>query len=224
MKGKGLTRNPTSNPPQVRAFLATHGTEKVTTIKLVRVPLTIRKIADVLTGNKIAEALKKAEVDEVFHLAMLLNGKYILEKNAVISLKAGSFPSNAESVSVPVTKTVTIDELLMNTQKRMGSSYGTYNLRSNNCSDFLSNVLYANGLSTPEAQKFLKQEAGTILKNLPSIYEKVIDIVTKTQAVIDRVVEGEGAGTRGRGFTRPTPPLPTRSSPPPYPQFAHSWR
>lgn len=193
-KAKGLLRNPTINPPSVRAFLKLHGNEVVKSVELFKTPLEMKSIADKLTGKSVSTALNKLGIDEVYHLYMVINGKYQLEKLHVISLKAGVSPKKPNTLNevVPISNSKTMNEMLENTQKRMGVKYGSYNLRDNNCGDFLSAVLSSNGWSNPSAQKFVTQRAQDILNNLPSFYEKLVNAFTTAQAIGNKLVEGEG--------------------------------
>ena len=45
---------------------------------------------------------------------------------------------------------------------------------------------------TPEARKFIKQDTDKIFEGLPKYAEAISDFITGTQAVVDRVIEGEG--------------------------------
>ena len=193
--GSLLKRTAGKNPPKTRSSLTSFGSEKVSSFKLMRTPLPYRTIINALTGNKLESALKNAKVDEVFHLYAIVNGKYTVEKNNTVKLFKGipSTTSQTESLDVPVTKDFTIQEMMDNTLKKMGpEAYSSYDLRTNNCSVFLSNLLIANGISNAQAQAFVKQPAGQILNDIPSVFEKIAKVFTEADHIASKLVEGEG--------------------------------
>lgn len=175
--------------PKIRQLLEKVGDEKITSIKMFRKPISISSFA------KYLGVLRDTPYDELFHLGMIINGKYLLDKQEVIHFEPSSLPTgkDVESMDVKVDKDITINELLEKTRKRMGdSNFTSYSSRRNNCQDFLSNVLAANGLSSPEYTKFIKQDLEKVFKNLPSYAEKIADFVTGASRVVERLQEGEG--------------------------------
>jgi hypothetical protein len=200
MKGDGiLLRDPKINPPKVRKILETIGNEKVSSIKLVRTPLSKASefLLNVASFGQLKEKMKEANIDKLFHLSMLINGKYILEKNEVIMLtKGNSIKSDSETQDVPVNKDITINQLLENTQKKMGDKYGPYDAKTNNCSVFLSNVLSANGLSSSSSNEFINQKTDELFKSFPKLTEKIVQAGTTAGAVVNRLIEGEGRPRR----------------------------
>ena len=63
-------------------------------------------------------------------------------------------------------------------------------------------VLSANGLSSPELTKFIKQNVEAVFNNLPSYAEAISNFVTGAQAVADRVIQGEGTYIHNFGLHR----------------------
>lgn len=188
MKGKGLLEREAGKlPPRVRALLSQVGDEEIKSITLFRKPISVSAF------GKYLGALKGTPYDDLFHLGMVINGKYTFDKQEVIKFFKGGVPSGAETLTVPVNKKITINELIERTKKRMGDNdFTRYSSKSENCQDLMVNVLAANGLSSSEATKFIKQDTEKIFKNLPSYAEKLSDFVTGAQRVVERVIEGEG--------------------------------
>ena len=190
MKGEGIFfRDPGKLSPKVRALLSKVGDEKITSIKMFRKPISLSAFA------KFVGVLKNTPYDELFHLGMIINGKYLLDKQDVIHFEPSTLPTGkeVESMDVAVNKDITINELLEKTRKRMGdSNFTSYSSRKNNCQDFLLNILAANGLSSPEYTKFIKQDLEKVFNNLPSYAEKIADFVTEAGRVVERIQEGEG--------------------------------
>jgi hypothetical protein len=195
--GDGLMRDPTINPPAVRKLLSQVGNEKVESLQLIREPLSTlsKTLLNVLSGGNLEQYMKEAGVDKLFHLSLLINGKYTLEKNQVINMKQSEQPdlSKVESLVVPVGGDFTINEMIANTQKQMGDKYGPYDAQNNNCSIFVKNVLSANNSLTRDADTFLSQPAEEIASKFPSIAKIIGKAVTDTAGVVDKVIQGEGS-------------------------------
>jgi hypothetical protein len=188
MHGQGIFfRDVGKLPPQARKLLQQVGNEKITSIKLFRKPISLSSFA------KFIGALKGTPYDQLLHLGLILNNKYLLDKQEVIHFEKSGIPSGSETLDVDVGKDITINELLEKTRKRMGdSNFTSYSSRRQNCQDFVMNILSANGLSSPIYTKFIKQDTESVFKNLPSYAEKLSDFVTGAQRVVERLVSGEG--------------------------------
>lgn len=194
--GDGLTRDPTKNPPAVRKILQSIGNEKVESLQLIRTPLSkiSRFLLNIASFGQLESKLKETGIDELFHLSLLINGKYELDKQEVIKLvrNPNAVKENSETLIVPVSSNLTINEMIENTQKQMGQNYGTYNAINNNCSVFISNVLSANNLSTENSDIFLNQKTIELFDKFPSISEKLVNLGTDIGAVVDKTLYGEG--------------------------------
>lgn len=196
MVGDGLLRDPKIDPPAVRKILQSIGPEVVQSIKLVRTPLSAstRFLLNVASFGQLNEKMKEADIDELFHLRMIINDKYSLEKNEVIRLyNSNKVESGSQVLPVNVSGQTTIQQMLDKTKERMGDLYGAYNAQTNNCGDFLFNVLSANGWITQEATNFTKQKTIELFKKFPSLTAKIVNLGTEAGAVASRVLEGEGA-------------------------------
>jgi hypothetical protein len=191
MKGQGLfLRDVGKLSPKVRKLLEQVGDEKITSIKLFRKPISLSAFA------KFVGVLRNTDFDDLLHLGMIINGKYLLDKQDVIHFERSSLPTgkDVESMDVKVDKEITINELLEKTRKRMGDAdFTNYSSKKNNCQDFMLNVLAANGLSTQESSRFIKQDLERVFNNLPSYAEKIADFVTEAGRVVERLQEGEGS-------------------------------
>jgi hypothetical protein len=189
MQGTGIFfRDPGKLSPKVRQLIEKVGEEKINSIILFRRPISLSKFA------KFVGVLKGTSYDDLMHLGMIINKKYLLDKQDVIHFEPSGVPSDAEKLEVSLDgKEITINELLEKTRKRMGDSdFTSYSSKKNNCQDFMLNVLAANGLSSPEYTKFIKQDLEKVFNNLPSYAEKIADFVTEAGRVAERVMEGEG--------------------------------
>ena len=182
--GSGVfLREPGLEPPKFRKLLQEVGDEKINKLVLWREPISVNSMLKFLKLNKT--------YDDLFHLAVNVNDKYNLDKQSVLTFERGK--PKGETLEIPVSKDITIREMIEKTKKRMGdNAYTSYSVR-NNCQQFLLNVLSANGLMTTEARKFIEQDVEKILKDLPKYSEVVANFFTGAQAVANRLIEGEGS-------------------------------
>jgi hypothetical protein len=189
LNGNGLFFRDTGKfPPNSRKIIDQVKDEKITSLKLFRKAISLSKFA------KFIGALKGTSFDELLHLGLVINGKYLLDKQSVLNFERSGVPSGAETQDVTVDKDVTISELLEKTRKRMGdANFSNYSSRKNNCQDFMLNVLGANGLSSSESTNFIKQDTEKVFNNLPSYAEAISDFTTGAQALVNRQLEGEGS-------------------------------
>jgi hypothetical protein len=65
-------------------------------------------------------------------------------------------------------------------------------------------MLEANGLSTAETTKFIKQDLEQVVKNLPSYTSAISNFFTGAKAVVNRLVKGEGQYGGKEDFETPT--------------------
>lgn len=190
-----LIRDPNIDPPQVRQILSVIGSDKVNTLKLVRTPLSkvTKLLLNIASLGTLQKKLDKLKIDDLFHLSMIINNKYKLEKNEVIRLYPdASIPQGSLTLDVPIQTEFTIREMLDETKRQMGDRYGAYDAKDNNCGIFLNNVLKANGISNNETDKFLNQPTIELFKEFPRFSEILVKLGTTAGAVGSRVIEGEG--------------------------------
>jgi len=199
--GDGIMRDPTINPPAVRKILSQIGNEKIESLQLVRTPLSkiSRFLLNIASFGQLESKLKETNIDDLFHLSLFINGKYVLEKNEVIKLtrNPNEVKDNSQTLVVPVSSNLTINELIENTRQQMGDRYAPYDAVTNNCSVFLSNVLSANGLSTDNSDTFLTQKTIELFEKFPSISSKIVKFATDVAASVDKAIYGEGQNIGG---------------------------
>ena len=201
-EGEGLlTREPGQYPPKDRAVIAQVGEEKVSKITLYRYPISISQFA------KFIGALKNTPYDSLMHIGVVINDKYLTEKDAVLTFERNGVPKQSTStLDVPVgLKEFTINEMIDKTRAKMGSQrFSEYRALSWNCQDYLKNMLDANGLSTAETTKFILQDLEQITKNLPSYANAISNFFTGAKAVVNRLIQGEGESQLGYGHMEMT--------------------
>lgn len=177
-------------PPGVRKYLID---EPITSLKIGRQPISggINKALNILTVGGWERAKKDVGFADAFHLYLIINGKYRLERNHVIEMYPYKPNSNEEILSLdPVAKHVTIREFLERTAAKVGPELQRYNAASNNCQIAVIQFLQSNGLLTPEASKFIKQDIEKVVSKLPWYSEWVAKKITDTAHIGDKLVHG----------------------------------
>lgn len=184
-------------PKSVRQNLIKYGQEKITSIIIVRTPLekAINGLLSVISVNKYKKAIREAGYDRMFHLALYINNKYLIDKQAVVTFQVKNpIKKNSEKVSIPIKKPITMQELIENTKKYMGDSkFSGYDAFKNNCQDFILGVLSGNNIAiSPSTRQFIKQDAEAVLQKLPKFSVKIAKFLTDAGAVADKVIHGSG--------------------------------
>lgn len=173
----------------------------ITDMLVVRTPVQeyVRNLMQIISIGKYKDAIEESPYDRMFHLAVLINGQYVLQKNEVIDLTDGGSASITEesetmkvhiagggASAVPLTFTILLDS----TRKHMGDvKFSNYCAVTNNCQDFILAVLRSNGLATSELEDFIKQDAEGIFNQLPIHTKPVAKALTDTAAVANKIAE-----------------------------------
>ena len=181
--------------------------EKINDIIIYRNELSkgLKFVLSAVSRQDFDKRVKELGYDKLYHLGIVIDtnkGRYSLEKNETITLKerpiikgeacrrastshtpdapeaCGARHREHETLAFKVNKTLTLSQLLNNTHKYMGNKYFVYDAIRNNCQDFILSIFKANHLSSPNVDKFIKQN------NLDSLFDKqtktAVDVVTET--------------------------------------------
>ena len=197
---KALLLGRNDYPPKVRNILKKYGSEVIVSYKLKRTPVSklLTTALSAVSLGEFGERLKNSEYDELFHLFLELttaSGKKIsVEKNEVINVEVSPPTRPNEEVEDIVNNIppgLTINELMNNTNKRMGSSFFNYSAKSNNCQHFIINILDANNIGDESDREFVKQDTDFLFENLPYL-RKISNTVTTLGAKVNVITEGAG--------------------------------
>ena len=180
--------------PKVENILRKIGDAQITGIKIGRTP-----VPSLITG--ILKVVSTTPYDKLFHLFLVLStnkGEVSLEKNEVINMDLN--PNiKAEYVTIHnIPNNVTVNELIHNTQKRMGDhKFISYSGYDNNCQHFIKNVLLANGMN--EGLDFVKQDTEDIFREHPNL-RKFANTVTDLAGRANVVLQGGKMNKKGTGI------------------------
>jgi hypothetical protein len=187
-------------PPAVRTWLAKNGDKEIKALSIIRTPIqsAINKALNVVSFGAWDKARASKGYDTFYHLGLVAEyeeGKKraVLEKNAVININNSfNVQANSEYQLVPMRGTVTFRQLLDRANKVMGDDFFLYDAFSNNCQVFIKELLAASGLLTSEAQTFLFQDIGELVKELPGHTGKIARALTDIGALADVAMHGQG--------------------------------
>ncbi len=194
-------------PPKVRNMLKKHGNTEIAYIQVARSPLeTYTKIAlDVVSLGEFSKKAKKLPYDKLYHLYAVItlkNGTNILlEKNDVINTEYKGVRANAESKMVPVSKPLTMNQLMANTKKKLGSKFLRYDAYKANCQNFIIGMLKGSNLGNESIYKFVKQDTRSIFSGSPT-FAAITQFVTDLGARFDVLKQGAGIKKSHRAVFR----------------------
>ena len=192
-------------PPNVRKLLETIGNDPIVEMYVRRDPIKsyLHTALNLITIGMWNRAREKYNYDKIFHLGLELTikvssnndivGRYVLEKNEVINLQpAKAVSKDTELIRVPMNDSISLNQLLEKTKERMGANMFVYDAFTNNCQDFIANVLLANGFADPKVLSYVKQPLEQVLQSLPSYTKTIAKSATDFAALADVALKGRG--------------------------------
>lgn len=184
-------------PRAVERFLKKNGAEKITSLEVARAPVQamLTKLLDFISGGKFSEGQKDANIDKFFHLYLIVNNKYRVEKNQLLKISDYEQPKEEEKMKLSVPSNTSIfDFITMPAQSNPKDFYENYNAITNNCQDFVMKILNHFNLSNSSISTFVKQPLEKLAKKLEGTgTEEIAKGLTDLGATIDKAVQ-EGTG------------------------------
>lgn len=185
-------------PAKLRKFLDHHAGNKITKIQLGRKPVIkpVDIALNVLSLGKYREKQKMLNYDQVYHQYLLVtldDGRtYKLEKNQrAVSMPAKASDYQGQMFDVPVTKELTLPQLVENASRGHESTFYKYRAGQNNCQEFTRDLIVRNGLLPGDHERVQQQDSRQLLATLPG-GETVPNAITDLANVADRVIQGDG--------------------------------
>ena len=159
----------TNISPSFKSILEKEGNKKIIKIYIEREPLPIlyTQLADYITSNKFSS---NTVYDTLYHLRLVIEledgMKYNLEKLAqgpVINIYKSNNILGTQQLPVSIKSFITLNDLIEKTIEKMGiTRFLEYKVNTENCQNFVLNILEANHLSTEYNKYFVLQD----IKNL----------------------------------------------------------
>jgi hypothetical protein len=182
-------------PEKSQKIFEKYKSNKINKIEIYREPIqkTIQTFFNLLSLGKYNEA-KKEKYDDLFHLYMLVtldnNSKILIEKNENVYIR-DEYQKNPDSEKIDIelgNENLDLDSLLYNTEKAISKfKFYQYNAKTNNCQDFMINILKSNGLDKKEYTDFIKQDLNYLFSKLPSWADKFTSLLTDLRAKISEI-------------------------------------
>ncbi len=167
-----------------KSFLNAHGDEVITSISVCRdkVQPAVKTFLNTISFGLLDKVTKKLGYDQLFHLYILINGKYRMEKNETINFGSGSKSSDCVEIdSIP--EDLTISEFVNNGVEKMGKNrFFTYSAFKYNCQNFILGLLQSNNIKAPVS--FIDQKASEIVESLPNYVEPTTNAITDIAAAL----------------------------------------
>ena len=187
--------------PQIRDLLKKVGDKKITNMEIQRVPIDsgMKLLMDTLSLGAYSKTTKKLGYDRVFHLSMIirlegLSYPLVVEKNETINISKRIPPMKRGGArfGIPITKSISLNELLENTRKIQGTNMFLYDAFTRNCQMFIRDLLKNSGLLTTRLEEFIMQDAAKIAEGMPWYFSSVAKGLTNLGAQFNRIIYGKG--------------------------------
>lgn len=188
-----------------KQFLNSHGGDKIESLEVGRVPISnmVNMAMNVLSAGKFEEIKKASNVDDYFHLYLIINKKFIIEKNEIVNIKPYKKVANETTYNVPlnfngVIDDITIEELIENAAEGDPKGFWIeYNPVTANCQMWVSRVLKKNNLMTDDISSFTNQNMKPLLEGLPEWTTVKARQITGVAGYINRILQKVSGGRLG---------------------------
>ena len=186
-------------PVAAKKLLDKVGNEKVNKIVIFRKPLgnMLTKTLNKLTKNALDNFLKTATYDKFFHLGIIINGKYLMDKQDSFTFKkvngARFLRTKGMQTSIPTInfQGLTINKIVEKTKAKMGDSkFFGYQPLTNNCQDFIIALL--DSINAKFDRPFVKQNVEQLSKTVPSWKQKIAEFLVAIPRTAKRVKVARG--------------------------------
>jgi len=184
---------------------------KITSIQLFRRPVedALTGAMDALTGNAVSKFFKSTSHDQLFHLGLIINGKFLYHKQANIAIEQmpSGFRKGKKIELKPVAgfdSGITFKDIYRRTRDKVGEKkFYAYDSFKNNCQDFIVDTL--DTINATYDKEWVKQDVKAIVKNAPDFFPGLAKALTDTASVAEKIVGGGEPVKRKRGRPRKIP-------------------
>lgn len=192
-----------SVPSKTQKTMENNKDTVITSLKVVRSPIQsfIHKFLNVLTLGEWKKKLKEEGFDKLFHIKLVVNNKFALEKRPSVYFGNIRHEKDEEELNIPVNKKMTIGELISKAQMRMKNKFTEYDAFTNNCQDFIKGVLVSNGLYSPSINSFVYQDITKLIQKLPGYTKDIAKKITDTAGGVNEALSSTvGVELRRGGY------------------------
>jgi hypothetical protein len=169
------------------------------TIQRKPVFASIDYVLNIISLGSFGRAKQKMGYDDMFHLSIVFDlespddrnksQKLKLEKNEKVTLSEGAgFTSETEALSIKLNDEITLGALWEKMIKQMTEFYFfQYHAWENNCQVFILSCIKALDSNTSDVEKFIKQDALEIAKQMPRYVGKISQFTTDLGAKLSEI-------------------------------------
>lgn len=192
---------------RMKNFMRDHGEEEITSIKLGREPIksAIASVMELISLGEFSKSQEKRGYDAFFHLYLILNDKYVLEKNQNVNYKSYTPNDNEEIFDVSLSGNTgnTINEFIKNGEQFMGENkyWQGYNPLVNNCQKWVESNLQANDVDSKAAKDFYYQDTEDLIQaiepNVQDFLEETTDVASGLEKFISWLSDGAWGFKKG---------------------------
>ena len=177
-------------PNAVMSVIEKYAGNNITSITVYREPIKgyVSKALDLISRGSFTKQMAKSGYDTMFHLYAVLqldNGVQLYtERNERVKLEVWSGkPLDAERITIKTN--VRVGSLFNTAIEREGENIWRYDPITNNCQKYITALLKYHHYLTPEANKFINQDASTLLTTgQQSVAKKITDFASIAKNVI----------------------------------------
>jgi hypothetical protein len=128
---------------RVKNFMKEHGEEQITSLTIARAPIqkAIATVMELASGGNFESSVKKQGYDKYFHLYLIINGKYKLEKNQNLNIEDYKPKEDEERYDLNAPNK-TINEFIQKGVDQVGEKdfFGNYDALKRNCQWLIMNL------------------------------------------------------------------------------------
>lgn len=185
---------------RVKNFMKTHGDEPITSLTIARTPIqnAIASAMELASGGNFESSVKKQGYDKYFHLYLIINGKYKLEKNQNLDITPYK-PMKDEEQYPLSSPNITINEFIKKGVDSLGEKdfFGNYDGLTRNCQWLIMNLLKANGLSSKAVANFTVQDTEELQDNIEPFVKDSLKATTDFASGLDKFASWISNGAFG---------------------------
>lgn len=195
---------------RMKNFMKEYGDEEITDIQVGRKPIVkeIAQAMNLISAGKYEEVKKDRGYDEFFHLYLIINDKYRLEKNQTVNVLTGyKEQPDEERIKVGLSglKGKTINEFIANGVEQMGENdyWQNYDGLVKNCQNWVMQNLKANNVYDKEIEDFTFQGTEELQLGINPYVKGAMKEVTNLASGLDKFLSWISGGAWGfkRGGT-----------------------
>jgi hypothetical protein len=174
---------------RVKNFMKEHGEEPITSLTIARTPIqsAIASTMELVSGGNFESSIKKQGYDKYFHLYLIINGKYKLEKNQTLNIIPYKKSEDEEQYELGLPNK-TINEFIQKGIDQVGEKdfFGNYDGLKQNCQWLIMNLLKANGLSSKAVANFTVQDTEELQDNIEPFVKDSLKATTDFASGLDK--------------------------------------